>query len=57
MFEFSQRVAVESHSRGIAALEQQANCLVASLNALRLVDVKYRWILIKKKKLVCWRSG
>jgi nuclear pore complex protein Nup160 len=51
IYEFSQRVAVESHSQGVGALQQQARSLLATINALKLVDPKFAWILIKQKKM------
>ncbi|XP_047124600.1 nuclear pore complex protein Nup160 [Hydra vulgaris] len=43
MYEQSCRLATEMH--GLKSLQKQAKCLLASLNALKLVESKYAWIV------------
>ena len=43
MYEYGMRVGVEVP--GLKGLQCQAKCLLAALNALRLVDPQYAWIV------------
>ncbi len=44
MYELGQRWAVESHTTQVHSMQQQANCYIATINALRLVNPTYQWI-------------
>lgn len=43
MYEYGMRLGQEV--AGLKGLQKQAKCYLASMNALRLVDQKYAWIV------------
>eukprot|EP00698_Gefionella_okellyi_P000165 TRINITY_DN10148_c0_g1_i1.p1 TRINITY_DN10148_c0_g1~~TRINITY_DN10148_c0_g1_i1.p1 ORF type:complete len:1408 (-),score=347.38 TRINITY_DN10148_c0_g1_i1:70-4293(-) len=46
MFQYAQRLTVESRSRNAETLQSQCNALLAALNAFRLIDSKHAWVLL-----------